>query len=1244
MKGKKKIIMPLLLAGVTATGVVVDVQQSITTLAAEKTKISNVQFSVDGSFTGMKDGEAATGTTFNVGKVYLPVISYNNVKDDDFSDLGTKYDFEIYKGVTKIEYKTEGEDANKKVYFDANYVGYYTIKVIDKLNADTDHNVIHEMKVLIEKGDAVINLPVNSKYVIPARVPAKLNGLGLEESEKMIKVPVPTITIGDDEKETEIDDLKSGSTLTVQLVTPEGTETLDLVTDVPEDEEPYYIIPGGNDGYLSDVGTYQIVYTYKEGESVISRLESNFAVVNENKFDLDDIDLHMTFLKSVPSTGNINSKVEIPSVKVTETVTSLDQVNCYLEMTVKNLKTNKTFLVEYDKENGKYYFIPTEKGYYTISYKASIDLFGKETVTVTPGNPIEVKDTEKPTFRPTYEYETADDGVDEEGRAKKKVTKINNVTVEDIWATEKAKNPDITLDEAIDKNLKDRRVVIPAVAIMNQTETNASGETVSYAEVTLPAIYATDNYDYFNEMTYTRLLRTPGASYKTLYTDEENKVDDYTKKLTVKLYEKDNNEIRYKVTDRAGNTLGEITYNIMVYEDVDATRNELSKGKTSLDLVLNRTSVSDKDKVFTFDKPIVTDTIDEHVEVKTFYKLRKNGIMQSELTELTSENIKSNGKYEIDLTNLGNDVDGIQLVVKAYVDGVLKDTRTAFNGVDLDEEGQIVIEYAEGEIDIIEVLNSNNDTEAPTFEAADWYEDLITENATNLYDYKAAKKDENDNVIEAEKPSKVVSISSEGWALDAGGKFMDENGNTIADADVDTKTKYAPFDQGNSVINIPSVTFTDEYDANLKISLIITDNEGNEVLKDTNETVTRSEGNAPYTYTVSGAKLKLNSYGIYTVTYKAEDVGGHVTVKNFGIRVNDKTAPSIIITEEASFGQEIEVYDFYKFPSAKIVKNGQTDNKGKFNIRVQALGGAKIESQSQSGFTPASEGTFLIIYEATDSSGLTTSIEDASFSVTAKATKKPEITVYEGEKPFPSNIPTFTKDAGKNYMTIEIPNASAIDMQTNDNAELTITVSGPNSTKPTIKDGDTMGTKKFEATAEGEYTITYKAVSEFGIENTVVKTIKLGDCVKPTIDWKNEVTKMNLGEDLTIRIGDHIELDDNKSSEADLADELTVSLKGPSGDVVEMKKQSPGVEYVWNMAETGSYTLTLTVKDGAKNTTTQTYKIEVPEEEVDSEVISPAMGTVLVVLSVVVLAGVVVYFVATSKKKGRSVKTTRKNK
>ena len=126
MKGKKKYIMPLLLAGVTATGVVVDVQQSITTMAAEKTQISNVAMSVVGGF---EDGNGNTGTTFNVGKVYLPAVEYNN---DVNAELGTDYDFQIFKGINKIDYATDSNG----VYFNAEYVGYYTIKVVDLKNTD----------------------------------------------------------------------------------------------------------------------------------------------------------------------------------------------------------------------------------------------------------------------------------------------------------------------------------------------------------------------------------------------------------------------------------------------------------------------------------------------------------------------------------------------------------------------------------------------------------------------------------------------------------------------------------------------------------------------------------------------------------------------------------------------------------------------------------------------------------------------------------------------------------------------------------------------------------------------------------------------------------------------------------------------------------------------------------------------------------------------------------------------------
>ncbi|MBE5757549.1 MAG: hypothetical protein E7345_01280 [Clostridiales bacterium] len=1201
MKGKKKYIMPLLLAGVTASSVVVDVQQNMTAIAAEKEEINTTNVQVSGGF---RDGDGNVQSSFGVGKIYVPYISYNdNTPDTDYSECGEgkSYDFKVFKGSTELPDTVWGSDTKGK-YFVADYEGYYTVKVID-LNAEEEYNVVHELKVLVEKEDAVINLPVNSVHVIPARVPSKLEGLPNTPAE--IKVPAPTVTMDGEDEAVKVSTL--GDDFKVSLISPSGTPTPLAWGDT---DKTYYSIPKD---LISEVGTYQIAYVLSKGTAVISRLETNFVVVNPSKFDLSDLNLSMSILSSVPTTGNINSKVKLPNVRVTDSPSSLDAINCHLAITVKNLTTKKVFEVTY--EDGNYYFTPTEKGYYIVQYKASIGLFGEETVTVTPDQTIEVKDTEKPVLRPTYEY-TTDEGTTVNGRTTKKILTVNGENVDTLY--EAVKSTGITREDFVDKLLKNREVAIPSAVVLDQVDSNGA----NYANVVLPAIYATDNYDHFNEMTYRRVHVTPGSSINPIYTDKENQVDDYTKTYTAKITEPGLNKFRYKVTDSSGNTLGDITYEVMAY----ASKDELKDGKTTLDFVVGKKSVSNLDKTLTFDKPIVTDTYDKKVEVKTFYKLQTGSSFGSEI-ELTEDNINDDKKYEIDLTKLNNDVTGIQIIVKAYVDGALANTRTAFTGKDANKDIEVV--FAESDIPLVNVLNSKNDTVAPVFSIdTSWESQLLSLNREYLYDYD----EEHDTTA-------VLGINANGLATS----------DALATTPIDATLKIAPFDQGNDIITIPTVKFTDSYDKNMKISLTITDAEGSEVLKDTNETVTMDDTTpGSYIYTVEGAKLKLNSSGIYTVTFKAEDVGGNVTIKNFGIRVNDKTAPTIVISEESSFGKQIEVNDPYTFPTPKlIIKNGQTDNNASFKITVKALGGAKIKSQSKTEFTPASEGTFQIIYSATSSiGGMTTTIEDTSFCVTAKATKKPTIDIYENTA-FPYLVSEFKKDTNKNFMTIKIPNASATDHQINDETDVTISISGPNGIKPEVKNDTTLASKYFEATAEGEYKVTYSAVSKFGVEaDPIVKTIKLGDCDAPTIEWSNATETVELDKPLELYWSDLI-LDDGVKTDASvLEDNLSFTLTTQSGNTVERDVEASveGQKYVWKMPETGKYTLTIKTKDGAKNESIKTYYIEVPEEEAEEETISPALGTVLVVLSVVVLAGVVVYFVASSKKKGKATRPSRKKK
>ena len=207
MRGKKYIV-PLLLAGATASGYVANIEQSVS-VSAEESVMNTVEVSIEGGF---KDSSNNTQTSFGLGNVYLPVVKVNGVLDSDYSKLGVTYDFNIKRGSDKSEYV---KDANKNnaPYFNAQYEGYYTVTIVTLKEVDVpnpngegtikdyqEDKVIDKLSVLVTKGDAVINLPVNSKYVIPAKMPV---------GQTNLKIAAPTVTIGDDEEETKANELQS---------------------------------------------------------------------------------------------------------------------------------------------------------------------------------------------------------------------------------------------------------------------------------------------------------------------------------------------------------------------------------------------------------------------------------------------------------------------------------------------------------------------------------------------------------------------------------------------------------------------------------------------------------------------------------------------------------------------------------------------------------------------------------------------------------------------------------------------------------------------------------------------------------------------------------------------------------------------------------------------------------------------------------------------------------------------------
>lgn len=1177
MKDKKKIIVPLLLAGVTATGVVSNINQiqQVSVQAAETTDITDVvgaEIKV-GRFRALKDDNTYVyQDTFNVGeKIYLPKVDLG----DDSDDVTLKYT------VTKDKKQFELTDANKAsiqddgkdvYYFTADFEGYYDI-TISAVNNNKVTTTLANLSVFVNREDATIKLPVNSEYVIPAKV---------QKGQTNLKIPAPSVLYDKDGEEVEktAKNLKDGEGvgfLNVYLVNPDGETETPLELD---STGTYYAVDSTK---LADVGTYQVVYEYKnDAGKVLSRLESNFQVVN--KYDTSSIKLKMVFKSSLSTKGTVNTDISIPKVDVVdENVSSSDAINAFVKVTVKNVKTGVEVPVDYET----FTYHPTEEGLYSVKYQAFIGVFGEDCKTseISPGAPMEVTDNESPTLIPTYAYTLDDDG---------NVTTVNGETI----TAEEGK----TQKEVAEEKLVNRRVDIPSVAIKGE-------------KFTIPAVYATDNLSEISDITITRTYRSNTGSVSTVTTPANEKAE-------ISFDKSGSAEIRYKAVDKAGNTLGEVVYDVMVYDSLT----DLKDGETTLKLNIGTSRITDKEETLTFAKPIATDTYDKYVDVQTYIiygSFDAEHIEEANKQLLTKTN--SDGKYVLDIAEITNKLDELSgtpnqftILAEATVDSTLTGSRT---------------ELKTTKYKTITLQRTTGDESAPTFaiDGGDWN--------TKLFEI---------NNVNSEESSSIIADSN-GKAIDGAGYLVDNetvaSGNRIPVKEGSSINK-APFDQGSSILKIPTVVFTDENDSNLSISIEIKDRKGNVIDKVTQATIKKTKIGSGYSYTVSGASFKLSSYGMYTVTFKAKDYAGNIVIRTYGIRVNDKTAPTITVIDEDKFNKEIEVGEYFEVPEASLYKDGEdiTSQYTTIGWEIYNVSSGANFDPYDNGFKPTSEGTFFIRYYGEDELGNKTTLEDSLFTITAKDTIKPEISLDKTER-FKYNVKWNPED-GKSYVNVDIPVAFATDKYRGQ-VEVTYTITGPNNEKIKVEDKEGSSyLKTFMATSQGKYKVVYSAVDKAGNEATVEKEICVGDCVAPTITWKNKDTDlkktMALNEVYEFSIDNFLELEDNdpETTQAILKENVTITLTSPNGTSVTSLAGSEG--YKWEFTQTGNYTLKIEVKDKVGNKTSETYTINVPAEDAETNKVSPVLGTVLIVLSVVVLGGVVVYFVASNKKKPTKKSTSKK--
>ncbi len=215
----------------------------------------------------------------------------------------------------------------------------------------------------------------------------------------------------------------------------------------------------------------------------------------------------------------------------------------------------------------------------------------------------------------------------------------------------------------------------------------------------------------------------------------------------------------------------------------------------------------------------------------------------------------------------------------------------------------------------------------------------------------------------------------------------------------------------------------------------------------------------------------------------------------------------------------------------------------------------------------------------------------------------------------------------------------------------------------------------FVPTERGTYTATYKGTDLNG--NTAseeVYTVYVGDTEKPVVEISSDLkNKLNggfvVGENNSFTVdfrafvtapaytngaSEDVIISDNfgfsqklKDSDDKVYTDVTVQVVNSNNNTVDYETitDTEGKKYYkFSFDTAGTYTLMVTATDsvGNKGTYTKTFKVTAKEESASNS--SKVLGIVLISVSIVVLAGVVIYFVRGTKLLPKKNKKAKKEK
>ncbi len=403
--------------------------------------------------------------------------------------------------------------------------------------------------------------------------------------------------------------------------------------------------------------------------------------------------------------------------------------------------------------------------------------------------------------------------------------------------------------------------------------------------------------------------------------------------------------------------------------------------------------------------------------------------------------------------------------------------------------------------------------------------------------------------------------------------------------------------------------------------------------------------NGKFTPTAKGQyeikySVKLEAYDKTQFTYKESKVewnGDEPVYTEGGYYTSTKLANDVKIT----FGANGE-HRFEKGNTRVVVK--QEDGVVKF---FEADDEFNLGEETKQSLITGLTGFTTIDFEQWFKDLRVYNLESEIYTITVNDTKGPKLTNYDYSDQEFMSVEDFKANGIKVY-GIEATDASGIDAS---KSEVRLSWKRANGTAAgdtgsrTYRAADALKDNVYTSSAsnlDGTYTITYDVYDNNGNRTTASYTISVGDNEDPKIVFPEDFVKTTYGlkDKLVIDLDpSKVIITDNKPMPEDA--KPRVKLVNTSKNNEEVKFKEEGTKIIFDSFEDygeGTYKLTIEVEDAVGRVTTEEFEFTVATKTKNSTETYKVVGTILIVISVLVLAGVIVYFIVSKVKLDKELK------